>query len=111
MLGDLRQTTTRVLAHIELQTDAEQPFMAAQSAGPTMLQEEHLDPATGQNEMMEEDYAMAGEVNGMPPPRPARTRQAATTQDPDNPLTWGKVSRNAACPCGSGKKYKHCHGN
>ncbi|WP_259781182.1 preprotein translocase subunit SecA [Aestuariispira ectoiniformans] len=30
--------------------------------------------------------------------------------DPNNPDTWGKVSRNAACPCGSGKKFKHCHG-
>jgi preprotein translocase subunit SecA len=30
--------------------------------------------------------------------------------DPNNPSTWGKVSRNAACPCGSGKKFKHCHG-
>jgi preprotein translocase subunit SecA len=24
--------------------------------------------------------------------------------------TWGKVSRNAPCPCGSGKKFKYCHG-
>jgi preprotein translocase subunit SecA len=30
--------------------------------------------------------------------------------DPKNPDTWGKVSRNDPCPCGSGKKYKHCHG-
>ncbi len=30
--------------------------------------------------------------------------------DPNNPATWGKVSRNDLCPCGSGKKYKHCHG-
>jgi preprotein translocase subunit SecA len=30
--------------------------------------------------------------------------------DPGNPQTWGKVSRNATCPCGSGKKFKHCHG-
>ena len=30
--------------------------------------------------------------------------------DPNNPQTWGKVSRNDVCPCGSGKKYKHCHG-
>ncbi|MBX6321564.1 MAG: SEC-C domain-containing protein, partial [Rhodospirillaceae bacterium] len=29
---------------------------------------------------------------------------------PDDPSTWGKVARNAPCPCGSGKKYKHCHG-
>jgi preprotein translocase subunit SecA len=30
--------------------------------------------------------------------------------DPNNPATWGKVQRNAACPCGSGRKFKHCHG-
>ena len=30
--------------------------------------------------------------------------------DPKNPATWGRVLRNADCPCGSGKKYKHCHG-
>ncbi|WP_148299403.1 SEC-C metal-binding domain-containing protein, partial [Komagataeibacter kakiaceti] len=29
---------------------------------------------------------------------------------PDDPSSWGEVSRNAACPCGSGRKYKHCHG-
>ncbi|MEM7496835.1 MAG: preprotein translocase subunit SecA [Pseudomonadota bacterium] len=31
-------------------------------------------------------------------------------RDPENPETWGKIGRNEACPCGSGKKYKHCHG-
>jgi preprotein translocase subunit SecA len=31
-------------------------------------------------------------------------------RDPHNPMSWGKVGRNEACPCGSGKKYKHCHG-
>ena len=110
MLGDLRQTTTRVLAHIELQGDPDAPFISTQPADPMMLEEEHLDPVTGQNEMMEEEMAMAG-GNGAAPARPARTRQAAPTLDPDNPATWGKVPRNAACPCGSGKKYKHCHGN
>ena len=36
----------------------------------------------------------------MPRPQPA-----------EDPATWeGKVSRNAPCPCGSGRKYKHCHG-
>ena len=30
--------------------------------------------------------------------------------DPDDPATWGKIPRNAKCPCGSGKKYKQCHG-
>ncbi|TIS06905.1 MAG: hypothetical protein E5X14_15150, partial [Mesorhizobium sp.] len=35
---------------------------------------------------------------------------APENRDPKNPATWGKVGRNEACPCGSGKKYKHCHG-
>jgi preprotein translocase subunit SecA len=30
--------------------------------------------------------------------------------DAKDPRTWGKVSRNASCPCGSGKKFKYCHG-
>ena len=34
----------------------------------------------------------------------------ATGRDPNRPETWGKVSRNELCPCGSGKKYKNCHG-
>ena len=35
---------------------------------------------------------------------------AAAQRDPGNPTSWGKVGRNENCPCGSGKKYKHCHG-
>ena len=30
--------------------------------------------------------------------------------DPADPGTWGQSGRNDPCPCGSGKKYKHCHG-
>jgi preprotein translocase subunit SecA len=33
-----------------------------------------------------------------------------TQRDPNDPSTWGRVSRNEPCPCGSGKKFKHCHG-
>ncbi|OYY23763.1 MAG: hypothetical protein B7Y12_19750, partial [Rhizobiales bacterium 24-66-13] len=35
---------------------------------------------------------------------------AVAARDPNDPSTWGKVGRNENCPCGSGKKYKHCHG-
>jgi preprotein translocase subunit SecA len=35
---------------------------------------------------------------------------AAADRDPKNPASWGKVGRNEDCPCGSGKKFKHCHG-
>jgi preprotein translocase subunit SecA len=115
MLDELRFTTTRVLAHIELQTDQGETFITAQHPDPMLMEEEHLDPLTGMNEMAEEEMAMAGAGgyggNGAGPPQPTRSRQAASTLDPDNPATWGKVPRNASCPCGSGKKYKHCHGS
>jgi preprotein translocase subunit SecA len=41
---------------------------------------------------------------------PRALAQPAGKRDPQNPASWGKVGRNEACPCGSGKKYKHCHG-
>ncbi len=52
-----------------------------------------------------------------PEPAPAAPRARALAMadggdgiDPGDPRTWGKVSRNAPCPCGSGRKYKQCHG-
>jgi preprotein translocase subunit SecA len=41
---------------------------------------------------------------------PADANGGAAERDPQNPASWGKVGRNEDCPCGSGKKYKHCHG-
>ncbi len=55
-----------------------------------------LDPNTGAAEMS----ALTAPL--MPVP--------AAQRDPNNPATWGKLGRNEDCPCGSGKKYKHCHG-
>ena len=41
---------------------------------------------------------------------PLHRRKAADSINPADPETWGRVSRNALCPCGSGKKYKKCCG-
>ena len=38
------------------------------------------------------------------------TRQKQSARDVNSPSGWGKVSRNVPCPCGSGRKFKHCHG-
>ena len=38
-------------------------------------------------------------------------RKAPEDRDPNKPESWGRVNRNEACPCGSGKKYKYCHGS
>ena len=43
--------------------------------------------------------------------RARRARRAgASAATPTIPKSWGRVGRNEPCPCGSGKKYKHCHG-
>ena len=41
---------------------------------------------------------------------PSEEEVSPAERDPKNPNTWGRVGRNEPCPCGSGKKYKHCHG-
>ena len=58
-----------------------------------------LDPNTGEDEMA------IGQTY-----RWRRRATDAALRDPKNPASWGKVGRNEDCPCGSGKKYKHCHG-
>jgi preprotein translocase subunit SecA len=78
------------------------------------MQAHHADPFTGQDELAMADAALA--AGARPDARvqdrraPLNTRRAATSLNPKDPATWGKVARNAPCPCGSGKKYKHCHG-
>ncbi|MCB1488620.1 MAG: SEC-C domain-containing protein, partial [Bauldia sp.] len=69
------------------------------------LEETHVDPLTGENEMDEPQDGAA-----LAQPMRGNGRTATAQIDPDDPSTWGKVQRNAPCPCGSGKKYKHCHG-
>jgi preprotein translocase subunit SecA len=87
LLGRLRKVVTGQLAHVEL--------VHADPAPPTLPEMEghHQDPFTG-----EDDFEIEA-AQELPP-----------GADPKDPSTWGKVSRNALCPCGSGKKFKHCHG-
>jgi preprotein translocase subunit SecA len=55
---------------------------------------------------------VAGAVVAEADPRggPLKSRRSSGDIDPADPATWGRVARNDKCPCGSGKKYKHCHG-
>ena len=64
----------------------------------------HIDGTTGEDDFGE-GFGEAGAVL-----RRQRASSPAEERDPNNPSTWGKVGRNEACPCGSGKKFKHCHG-
>ena len=77
------------------------------------MRAQHIDPFTGEDELAMADAALAAEVHtGIRDERrmPVQTRKRGGELNPKNPATWGKVARNAPCPCGSGKKYKHCHG-
>ena len=91
MLLDLRTTITRMLLRLQI-GQADEAALAPRA--PTQTYEIHQNPDTGENEMASRDA---------PPLAPDGF-------DRNNPSTWGKVSRNAPCPCGSGKKFKYCHG-
>jgi len=112
MLRTLRETVSSILSRVEIRVSGpdEAPPMAPPERNPTQLRESHPDPAMA--EAAEGDVALAPPPNGNPGGGAARApmRHPTGGVDPNNPATWGKVSRNAACPCGSGKKYKHCHG-
>jgi preprotein translocase subunit SecA len=73
-----------------------------------------IDPTTGEDEMA---LAMAGAQtlarHGIGPAAAGTASPlggATPDRNPQDPQSWGKVGRNEACPCGSGKKFKHCHG-
>ncbi len=97
LLDGLREAVTTVLAHIELKLDEPQANLGVRRPAQQM-HESKVNPLTG-----EEEAAPA-----LPPGPGGRAIKGPA--DPADPATWGKVPRNSACPCGSGKKYKHCHG-
>ncbi|MFW5661757.1 MAG: SEC-C metal-binding domain-containing protein, partial [Oceanicaulis sp.] len=103
LLDELRLETTRVLFNMRLAPSRQAPAMPEP---PKDMQARHTDPVTGRNEMADNPDAGASAR----PASPLATRQATANINPNDPATWGRVQRNAPCPCGSGKKYKHCHG-
>jgi preprotein translocase subunit SecA len=100
MLGDLRERVTSLLMRIELRPEAPLPSPEPIS----VFDMRHPDPAMAGAEL---EPALAGD--GLAPAA-ALPRASAQGVDPNDPSTWHRTSRNAPCPCGSGKKYKHCHG-
>jgi preprotein translocase subunit SecA len=99
MLGNLRQAVTAQLMRVELVRQAAE---APPPQAPDMFGT-HIDGTTGENDFE------GGETALLVRPETAAI-VAPEDRDPNNPATWGKIGRNEACPCGSGKKYKHCHG-
>ena len=96
MLDELKERITSVLARIEVGRDPE----------PTPLPSETFEshPAPDQGD------GSAFEMVGGSAPAALITTLRSEAVDPQNPATWVNSARNAPCPCGSGRKYKHCHG-
>jgi preprotein translocase subunit SecA len=96
MTARLREAVTAQLMRVEVV----QAPPAEEAATLPYMEAHKVDPLTGEDEMAPAlAPALAGNGNGMQAER-----------KPTDPSSWGKVGRNEPCPCGSGKKYKHCHG-
>ena len=96
MTARLREAVTAQLMRVEVV----QAPPAEEAATLPYMEAHKVDPLTGEDEMAPAlAPALAGNGNGMQAER-----------NSNDPSSWGKVGRNEPCPCGSGKKYKHCHG-
>ena len=100
MLVQLREAVTGQLAHVEISMNEDLPSL--DDAELPEMEAHHMDPYSGEDDFHDGEGGVAI--------APVRSRQAAVAVDPKDPATWGKVQRNQKCPCGSGKKYKQCHG-
>ena len=100
MLNMMRETVTQTLSLVELNMDNApvSPGVGLFSRGPAQeMHEGRSDPAARAPQQQSGSTVLQGPFKN-------------PSFDKDNPSTWGKTPRNASCPCGSGKKYKQCHG-
>jgi preprotein translocase subunit SecA len=105
MLVDLRERVTSVLMRIEIRADAPPPMPEPVR----VMDMRHPAPEGAMGGELE--YADAGPAPAYgTAAQSARAPLTTATVDPNDPTTWSNTPRNAPCPCGSGKKYKHCHG-
>jgi preprotein translocase subunit SecA len=96
MLNGLREDVTQKLAQIRPLTDEEREQMMRQMAAEQAQAQQALERAA------QPQMALADGDNG--------ESTVGAGFDESDPSTWGNPGRNVACPCGSGKKFKHCHG-
>lgn len=100
MLENMRETITQTLSLVEFNMDqgGASLVLKPDQGDEEAFMETRRDPA------LEDDGQQEQPVAGV---QPFPKKRAF---DKDDPSTWGKVPRNAPCPCESGKKYKQCHG-
>ncbi len=92
MLDGLREDVTKQLSRVRPMSDEEQRQMIMEMAARHQAQ------------------AQLQAMGGTPSETAAVSEKALEGFDENDPTTWGNPSRNDKCPCGSGKKFKHCHG-
>ncbi len=129
LLGGLRRDVTKKLFNVQVRKH-EAPGAAAPKLDieeakrlieelrrrgqldPSKLRASHVDATTGENDAghgnPDAPQRSYGQSAGATSLRAQRMSQAVRADDPS---TWGRTSRNAPCPCGSGRKFKHCHGS
>lgn len=100
MLDQFREAVTHTLSLVEFNIEEETGQLLFRRHNPAAMQETRKDPALENKKLSDEQLAIVT-------PFPQKSDKPF---DKNDPTTWGKVQRNATCPCGSGKKYKHCHG-
>ena len=104
MLDQIREDVTKTIAHAQFQY--QQPADLPEL--PDFITT-HFDPFTGLDDSNDRDAGSTGLLQSQLPPLQIVRPEAADLGE--DPASWeGRVSRNAPCPCGSGNKYKHCHG-
>ncbi len=97
LLESLRETVTTQLAQVRPMTEDEQKAMMAEMMQQQMAQQQAVQQAA--------DASSA-------PAQPADAPEPLIAGfDENDQSTWGNPGRNDPCPCGSGKKFKHCHGS
>ncbi|MEI5686898.1 MULTISPECIES: preprotein translocase subunit SecA [Sphingomonas] len=105
MLDSIREDVTKTIAHAQFQIQEAPPLPELPDFITT-----HFDPFTGEDNSNDVDAGTLGRITTQIPPMQMIQPDAEAVLG-DNPEHWeGRVNRNAPCPCGSGRKYKHCHG-
>ncbi|HET9511582.1 MAG TPA: preprotein translocase subunit SecA, partial [Sphingomonas sp.] len=110
MLDNIREDVTRTLAYAQFRMAPQEDFgdFSQLPELPDFITS-HIDPFTGEDNSADWDAGTRGLITSTLPP--LSIPQPTGAEVGEDPESWkGVVNRNAPCPCGSGQKYKHCHG-
>jgi preprotein translocase subunit SecA len=102
LLVSIREEVTRILMRAQVQLEPAPPPVL-----PDFITQ-HLDPFSGDDDTADIDAATGAVLSSIPFTN--IPQQPLPQAGPQGGVAEAPVSRNAPCPCGSGKKYKHCHG-